>query len=66
MINTYAPELNPVNRRSSRAAYLCLKVDEKENKLLLGGTEVSYDTYTYANFILTYYSIDSEISLYCD
>lgn len=32
MINTYAPELNPVNRRRSRAGYLCLKVDEKENK----------------------------------
>lgn len=66
MINTYAPELNPVNRRGSRAGYLCLKVDEKENKFFLGGTDASYDNYTYANFILTYYSTDSGISLYCD
>ena len=66
MVNTFAPELNPVNRRGARAAYLCLKVDEGENKFLLGTTDASYDTNTNVNFILTYYSTDSGISLYCD
>lgn len=66
MVNTFAPELNPDNRRGARATYLCLKVDEGENKFLLGTTEAGYDTSTYVNFILTYYSTDSGISLYCD
>lgn len=66
MVNTFAPELRPDNRRGARAAYLCLKVDEGENKFLLGTTDAGYDTSTHVILILTYYSTDSGISLYCD
>ena len=66
MINTLAPELNPPNRRGLRSAYLCLKVDEKENKFSLGNTMLGDNSYNYSELILTCYSTNSRISLYCD